>query len=238
MLIALLAGAILGFVLALPPGPIAMVCIRMGIEKGRAECFQLSLGTAAMDMVYSFIAIFAAAAVQSAASTYLDDNPIVSVFFQVIVVIGLVYYGFVQFKKQKKAQENPEARKKQSQFIEGLKKKGPLMLGIALALTNLANPTFLPSLAVMSGWVHKMNIFQNAVLENSLFAVGFGIGNFIWLYLLAYMVMRNKHKLSDNSITYIKQFAGITFIGFGGFIGWRMFAFTNWAQVVKILFAV
>lgn len=92
---------------------------------------------------------------------------------------------------------------------------------------------FFDSLTIMSAWVQKVGLFPNGLNQNLFFSLGFGIGNFIWLYLLSMIVLKNRHKLSDGSIARIKQFAGATFIGFGGFIGYRVIMFTNWANIFK-----
>jgi threonine/homoserine/homoserine lactone efflux protein len=238
MVTAILIGASLGFILAMPPGPIAMANIKLGLEKGRKECAEFAIGTASMDMFYSIIAIFAASAIHSAVNNYLNSHPFVTLLFQSIIVVALIYFGVTQFRNRKQLvkQNQKVADKAPNAFIQNLKDKGPLFLGVALALTNLANPTFIPSLTIMSGWVHEVGIFPNRFTENIMFSLGFGMGNFIWLYLLSWLIVRNRNKLSENSIIRIKQFAGATFIGFGGFIGYRALMFTNWAHIFKYAF--
>jgi threonine/homoserine/homoserine lactone efflux protein len=236
MLTAVIIGAVIGFILAMPPGPVAMACVKVGLQNGRRECFELSIGTALMDTVYCVIAIFAATAVLDSLSNFLDSNPLIYLTIQIVIVALLVYFGLSQFKKKKIESEEATLNKAPS-FISTLKSRGPFLLGVAMALTNIANPTFLSTLMVMTAWVNKLDLFVSSFGTNMLFSIGFGIGNFSWLFLLAYFVMRNKHKLSETSMVRIKQFAGLTFIGFGGFLGWRLVAFTNWAQIFKIAFS-
>lgn len=239
MITALLAGAIIGFILALPPGPIAMANIRMSLGIFRKDPIFFSAGTAFMDILFCIAVVFAASAIQSAVNSHLDNYPFIWLFFQFIVVGGLIYFGIMQLKSKTNKKTVPQKPEKLAPgFIARLKNKGPLFLGIALAFTNLANPSFVPSLTIMSAWVHEIGIFKNAFFENILFSIGFGAGNFIWLYLLSYIVFKNRHKLSENSIMRIKQFAGVTFIGFGGFLGYRILTFTNWAQLFKFIVAL
>ncbi len=238
MIIAIVAGTIIGLVLAMPPGPIAMASIRMGLEKTSKEAFQMALGTAAMDMFYCMIAMFAATAIDNTIGVFLSENPILTIAFQSLIISGLMYYGFLQLKKKKitSLENNHQSNNNYySRFIDNLKSKGTLMLGLALSLTNIANPTFIPTLTVMTTWVHKLELFTINYQANLLFSVGFGIGNFLWLYLLSIIVKSNKHRISDNYIDRIRQFAGLTFIGFGGIIGWRMLTFTNWSQISKLI---
>lgn len=243
MITALLIGALVGFILAMPPGPIGMASINIGLDKGIKPGMQLAVGTASLDMIYSMIAIFAASAVEAAVGNFFDDNPIVFLIFQLVVVLGLVFAGSLYLKAKKRNEEAAKIDKNIKKgrfdlFVESLKKRGPFLLGIALALTNIANPTFLPSLAITAAWIHKLELFTNAFAENLIFALGFGIGNFIWLYLLVKVITKFKHRFSENIITRIRQFAGITFISFGGIIGYRVVMFTKWPEVLKLVFAI
>lgn len=237
MFIALVAGAIIGFVLAMPPGPIAMASVRMGLERNSRDAFQMALGTATMDMIYCLLAFFAASAINSSIGHFLEHNPIITIAFQSLIISALLYFGIKQLKSNsiKEIPEN-EPKINSNKFIRNLKSKGPLMLGLALSLTNIANPTFLPTLTVLTTWVQKLELFALGLNNNLLFALGFGIGNFFWLYLLAFIVKANKHRISNNYIFRIRQFAGLTFIGFGGIIGWRMVTFTNWSNIAKLIF--
>lgn len=243
MITALLIGALVGFILALPPGPIGMASINIGLDKGIKPGMQLAIGTASLDMIYSMIAIFAASAVEAAVGSFFDENPLLFLLFQLLVVLGLIFAGALYLRAKQKNEEeaiNQGADYKLGKFdlfLDKLKKRGPFLLGIALALTNIANPTFLPSLAITAAWIHKLNIFTNAFAENMLFAIGFGIGNFVWLYLLVKLIIKFKHKFSTNMILRIRQFAGITFISFGGFIGYRVLVFTKWPEVLRLVFA-
>jgi len=237
MLTALIIGTVIGFVLAMPPGPIAMASVRLGLDQGRKATFQLSLGTAFLDMIYCLIAIFAASAVQSSLNNFFATYPIISTVFQIIVVSGLIFYGIKQFKQKDLKNLDEDDAIKTPEYLKSLKTKGPFLLGIALALTNIANPTFFFSLAVMSAWVQKFSLFEATALHFFTFSLGFGFGNFLWLYTLGVIVNKNKHRLSDSSIHKIRQFAGLTFIGFGGWIGVRLIMLTNWANIFKIAFA-
>lgn len=232
MLTAILIGALIGFILAIPPGPVSFACIKVGLQNGRKECFELSLGSALMDTFYCVLAIFAATAVFNTLNGYLDSYPLVYLTIQVGVVVGLIYYGMSQFRKRQIKPAEIET-KPQPKFIQTLKSRGPFLLGIAFAMSNIANPSFMTTLFIMTAWVRKLELFAASFSTNMLFSLGFGVGNFIWLFLLAYIVHMNKHKLSETSITRIKQFAGLTFIGFGGILGWRVVTLTNWANVFK-----
>ena len=66
MLTALLVGLVVGFVLAVPPGPIAMACIHQGLAGQTRAGVALVLGASVMDSVYALLAAFASSALVEA----------------------------------------------------------------------------------------------------------------------------------------------------------------------------
>jgi threonine/homoserine/homoserine lactone efflux protein len=54
--IAFLRGLIAGIALAAPLGPVAILCIRRGLVRGRIECFVAGLGAALADTVFGAVA--------------------------------------------------------------------------------------------------------------------------------------------------------------------------------------
>lgn len=243
MALALLIGFTLGFVLAIPPGPIGVMVIKMGVENTMRSSIKLSIGTAMMDAVYSFVAILAASAANAAIGSFMDTNPILYLVFQVGVILALLAYGIINLlRARKKTPEerdilNAEPRRTRSKFIENLKTKGPFLLGVGLALTNLAHPTFMPTLAIVSAQVHKFGLFDISLVNNLGFAIGFGFGNFVWLYVLTRIINHYKNRFTSNAMVRLRQFAGITFISAGGLIGYRVLTLTHWAEVLRVVLA-
>ena len=62
MVLGLLAGIIIGVVLAIPPGPVALTAMRVSLTKGARQGSLVGLGTGFMDFVYCALAIFTAGA--------------------------------------------------------------------------------------------------------------------------------------------------------------------------------
>ncbi|MFP4369088.1 MAG: LysE family transporter [Candidatus Kapaibacterium sp.] len=240
MLIALLAGTLLGLVLAMPPGPVGVTAIKMGIYDGKKHGIKLALGTGLLDVVYCLIAIFATSAAVDTIESFASGYPIFMVIFQLTVIAAFVAIGILNLKKSKSSPKlliDEKGIVKGSKLIERSKTKGPFLLGIAIALTNIANPTFMPSLAYVSLQVHQIHIFTNIAVNNALFSVGFGLGNFLWLYLLISIVAKYKAKMSSRMLLRVHQFTGFTFLGFGTLLGYRMLAFTKWPEVLRLAFA-
>jgi threonine/homoserine/homoserine lactone efflux protein len=66
----LLRGVAIGLAVAIPVGPIAVLCMRRTLERGFAVGFSTGLGAATADLFYSAIAAFGIAAVETALLEY------------------------------------------------------------------------------------------------------------------------------------------------------------------------
>jgi len=234
--ISILFGFIVGVVLALPPGPVGVTAIEIGLFQNKKSGFHLALGNAAMDFLYCLGVIFATSAAISTFDSFSNQFPNAYLFFQIGIITVLFIMGFLNLKSKRNASNNNEIDAES--FTSKLGRKGPIFLGIAIALTNLANPTFLPSLAAVTIWVQDAGMTTGSALSNFLFALGFGLGNLFWVNFVASMTNKYKHKFSENMIFRIKQAAGVTFIGFGTFLGFRLLSVSKWPELLRFVLAI
>ena len=239
MIFALPLGVIIGIVLALAPGPVAISAMKLSMNKGEREGILFSLGSGLMDFLFCAFAIFATSAIMSALGNFSTEHPFLILTIQLLIVLGIILYGVYQFKTIKNISDKavPEQVSKKQTFLDRLKSRGPFFIGIAIALANIASPTFLPSLGAVTIWMQKLNLYTVGVLSNFLMALGFGIGNFLWLYIIVRMITHYKNKFSENFIAILYKFAGYTLIGFGTILGYRVIVFTKWSDIIAIAFA-
>lgn len=237
MIIALLAGIIIGFVLALPPGPVSVTAIKLGLFNGKKPGTLLAFGTGLLDFLYCAIAIFATSAAVSALDVFSYTYPHLILFVQILIILAFFAFGFINIKKKPNETDFSNPELKETKFAQKLSSKGPFFLGLAIALANAPNPTFLPTLAWVTMQIHQFKIFENLALNNLFFALGFGFGNFLWLYVIIRLIIKFRHRLSPQTMLRIRQFAGVTFIGFGTLLGYRVLTLTHWSDVLRIVFA-
>ena len=235
MLIALLSGIIIGVVMGIPPGPVAVTAIKLGMNNGLKHAVYASLGNGLMDFFYCLISMFAASAIVSLVTNFLNGYPVILLIFQVVVILSLIIIGLYQFRiKDEIKTTEKDIVKPKSKFLDKLAHKGPFLFGFVVALSNVANPTFLPSMAYVTMNVHSFGIIQNTAINNVLFSLGFGFGNFLWLYIVVRIILHYRGKMTPKFMARIHQFAGFTLIGFGTLLGFR--AFFHWAEVLKLAF--
>jgi threonine/homoserine/homoserine lactone efflux protein len=237
LIVATIIGIMLGVLLAVPPGPLGMTAVKIGLEEKRASAFKFAIGGGVADMLLCLIAIMAASALEGVLSELLESHPYYYLFFQVIVIFLLALFGLLLIDRKNQCLNGINHRPtRSSKLMTKLMQKGAFFFGLALALTNLANPSFLPSLMFISVNLYKFNVIENTFLINVVFAVSFGFGNFIWLNILSSTVRKYQHRLSPNFIVRVNQFAGLTFLSFAGIIGFRMVLLTKWAELLRFAF--
>jgi len=238
MIISLLAGIILGLILALPPGPVTVTAIKTGLNKGLRDGVFIGLGNGIIDFTYCLGAVFATSAALMLIDNFAHDYPLIVLSFQLVVVLGIMIYGFTHLKPKKSfIIDDSDPLTKKNQKLQFLSSKGPFFLGLAVALTNIANPTFLTSLAYLTMQVQKFGLIENSNLGNLAFAFGFAIGNVFWIYVVVRTITHYKSKLSDKMVMKIQKFAGVTLIGFGTILGLRIVELTKWSEIVRLLLA-
>lgn len=238
MLSAILIGTLAGFVLALPPGPVGVTAIKYGLTTGLSSGNKFAFANLIMDTIYCFIAIFATSAVANQIISTTQNHPFVILIIQFSIIAALIVFGVINIRSSKENNFSSKVRTKKFNFVNKFENKGPFLIGIAIALTNLANPSFFGTLTWLSVNIFALNLIENIFIQKTLFALGFGIGNFLWLMLLMRVVFKYKHRLSEQMLTRIKQFAGISFIGFGTILGARLVMFTKWGELLKYVFAL
>jgi threonine/homoserine/homoserine lactone efflux protein len=236
MFVALIAGIIIGIVMGIPPGPVAVTVIKLGLNKGLKHSVSASLGTGVMDFFYCLISMFAASAIISLVNNFFKLYPIIVLIFQILVIVSVIIFGIIQFRiKDKIINTDPEIISKRNKFLDNLSHKGPFLLGIAVALANVASPTFLPSIAYVTMNVHSFGIIENKAVNNVIFSLGFGFGNFLWLYVIIKAILHYRERMSPRFLARIHQFAGFTLIGFGTILGFRVLV--HWAEVLRFALA-
>ncbi|MCX7735547.1 MAG: LysE family transporter [Candidatus Kapabacteria bacterium] len=239
MILSLLAGLIIGFVMAMPPGPVAVTALKLGLEKGAKHGYQVGLGTGLIDFFYCMIAVFATSAALALLGDFTDKYPLLTLIIQLSVVAGMMIYGFITLKSHKNPiVDQTNNLPKKVKFFDKLAHRGSFFFGLAVALANIANPTFMPSLAYVSLNVQKLGLIELTTIGNISYALGFGVGNFLWIYFLIRILTHYRSKLSDKFIVIIKKFAGYTLIGFGSILGYRVLEITKWSEVLRFVFAL
>jgi len=246
MIIALILGALIGFLTQVPVGPINAAVITHGLSERFSRGFAIGVGAAFMDFIYCAAAMFGV--------SFLNDEPVVNLIFQVAGFIVLIIFGIKSLRTKKDYEEiksaNVIAEQKAKMVVQrvvqvekkvkhavhkavstpqGMNQKlgvhGPFLFGLVIYLSN---PSFLPYWIGVSGILQKYHLLHPTPTNNILFALGVGIGSAGWFYLVLMMLLSGKITLKPSVINGIYKFSGVVLLGFGAYVGYRLVFLTEW----------
>lgn len=193
----LLRGVLAGLAIAIPVGPVNILCISRTITNGRIAGLISGLGAATADTLYGAIAGF---------SISLVINFLIREKFWIrlvggalLVVIGLVYW-FARPKSLKEKQEEGESA--HSAYVTTL-------------LLTLTNPTTVLSyMAVLAA----LRLGEPRPWTMTLFLVlGIFCGSMIWWIVLAAIAGHFRDRFTDHAVVWMNRIAAFSIAGFGVF---------------------
>lgn len=233
MIVALIVGVTAGMILSIPPGPIAVAVIKQAVEGKYRRGLIMAVGASLMDVPYTLIAAFASSAIVGHVDleTVSNGYPWAVIVFQVICVIVLLVMGIRYFRTTSADVADTSQREKQEEERARRMGASAFFTGVLIAVTNLASPTFLPFLTGLAAVLHTQGILSEDPLASSLFAVGFGLGAFVWFLIVLRTIYTMRRRIPARFISYIYRFAGGCFIAFALLIAFRVVVATNWTAL-------
>lgn len=235
MIIALLIGAVVGYVLAIPPGPIGMASVRTGLRDGWRQAVKLSIGAGLLDLIYCSLAMWATSWVVDALKSMEGGNPIVTLTIQLVIVLFMIGFGIYQIREHPVKGVEPGKHPRGDKLLSKVTSNGPFFVGVGFAVANLANPTFIPAVMAMTTFIQKMGVFEQTFLNAMAFSIGFGAGNTLWLMTLVKLVLAFRDKMTPKFVHRIQQGTGVTLILFAAFYCYRILSATPWDEISKIV---
>jgi len=191
-----LKGIAIGFIMAIPIGPIGIMCIRKTLTEGRLSGLIIGLGAATADLFYGCVAVFGLTVI----SDTLSDQRI---WIRIVGGALLFFLGIKTFRAQPK---DPKLK------ISG---SGRLRSYFTVVVLTLTNPlTIFAFIAVFAafGLGDGLSFFSAVVLVAGVF-----IGSCLWFFLLTSGTILFRKKLDLVGLKWVNKIAGILII-ISGFI--------------------
>jgi threonine/homoserine/homoserine lactone efflux protein len=187
----LIKGIIIGFAMAVPIGPMGIMCIRKTLTEGRWPGLVIGLGAATADMFYGSVAAFGL--------TIISDTLISHKFWiRLIGGVFLIAYGIKTYKAKA---VNPKVHKPSHGLI------GSYFYSVFLTLTNpLTIFSFLAVFAAF-GLGSGLNYFSASAL-----VIGVLVGSFLWFFSLSSVVILFRNKLDMVGLQWVNRIAGLLII--------------------------
>jgi threonine/homoserine/homoserine lactone efflux protein len=235
LLTTILLGIAGGFILCIPPGPLAIAVTKHALEGNLRAGLTLAFGAALMDMVYILLSTFASSAIVVALGQLIKETQWFPLLFQIACIILLLFLGiryFTPARCEKATDQNEKMELAQEERARKLGHATPFFIGVLIAVTNLASPTFLPSLIAFVGFLHGVGWLPRGVLLSVVFSVSFGLGTLLWFFSVLRVLLRFRSSISGNFVQNINRFAGGTLITFAAIIAYHMVTATEWARLM------
>ena len=187
----LLKGLIIGFAMAVPIGPVGVLCIRKTLAEGHVRGLIVGLGAATVDALYSSIAAFGL--------TFVSDV-IASQSLWVRLVGGclLVYLGVRIFRAKGDDSTIP---------FEGKGMLGSYISAFLLALTNPVTIFAFVAVFAAFGLGHTLSILSATIL-----VFGVIIGSCLWFLILGVVARFFRKKLNSDGLRWVNRIAGVLLV--------------------------
>ena len=192
-------GLIIGFSIAVPVGPIGVLCIQRSLQNGQLSGLSTGLGAATADAIYGFVAGFGLTLI----SNFLVQQKF---WLQTIGAGFLIYLGIKTFREKAATKAKTDQQNK-SLLLD-------YITTIGLTLTN---PTTILSFVAVFAGLGLANTGGNFV-SASLLVLGVFIGSAIWWLILSSAVGFLGSKLNQNLLNYTNKLSGTIMLAFAAVI--------------------
>jgi threonine/homoserine/homoserine lactone efflux protein len=206
----LLEGAVLGFSIAAPVGPIALLCIRRTINRGFAEGVASGLGAAVADTLYGAIVGFGLASLHKVVLK-------MQMFLSILGGIFLIYLGI------KTIFAKPATQASETSAGKGL--AGAFLSTFFLTLSNPL--TILAFAAVVAALGLETSVDYATATS---FVTGVFLGSAGWYLLLSGIVTQIRSQVNEGMFRLINQISGIIILAFAIYILWSA-GYMLWQEV-------
>ncbi len=192
----LLRGIAIGLAVAIPVGPIALLCMRRTLECGFRVGFSIGVGAAAADLFYAAIAAFGIAAVETVLAEY--QTP-----------LGFVGGIFLLALAARTALGKPPADRAVNAGSSGM--VSAVLSGFVLTATNPL--TVLGFVFIFAGFGVGRGLTDSTRAVS--LVIGVVGGSLLWWMTLSAAIARVRHHFSPRTLQRLNLVAGAMIAGFG-----------------------
>jgi threonine/homoserine/homoserine lactone efflux protein len=195
MIILFLKGCLIGFSIAMPVGPIGLLCIRNALTRGMRFGLMTGLGAASADAIFGALAGFGVTVI----GAFMTDF---QMYLHMVGALFLAYLGIATFK------EKPLD-------VEISNQAGGLSYAfISTFFLTLINPMTILSFAGIYAGLSS-SFFSSDWIVPIVLTIGIFIGSAIWWLLLSIAASHLKEKMNVKARAWLNRISGMMILGFG-----------------------
>jgi threonine/homoserine/homoserine lactone efflux protein len=191
-------GAAIGFLVAAAIGPIAMLCIRTTLERGRIAGIAAGMGVAVADTIYAAIGAYGISFVGAALTSGES-------WLKLVGGIVLIAFGIYLARKQ------PVTAADEQEVPKSLTADFLMTLGL-----TLTNPMTILSFAGLFAGVSGLRGYPLSEIPALL--LGVFAGSAVWWLALAFVIGLIRHRISPTTMLWINRGSATAIIGFGVYV--------------------
>lgn len=244
LIINLIAGALTGFFVSVPPmGPIAFAIISKGFKNEIKEGKAIAFGAAFMDFFYCLLAFGGITLIVSffpsvAADFYTKNAYVIEIALTFLGCAVVIIYG-LKIMKSKITYDKLET-KESARFNSALTKAGKLtekakdiakrlkvpeikksntfgliFMGMLLCMSSLTLPA---SWIALVGYLKGYNFLNSSFPGGLSFSIGAFTGTLAWFFTLLKLITGNKKRITHATVNKLNVIAGIVLLMLGVFL--------------------
>lgn len=191
-------GGAIGFLVAAAIGPIAMLCIRTTLERGRIAGIAAGMGVAVADTIYAAIGAYGISFVGAALTSGES-------WLKLVGGIVLIAFGIYLARKQ------PVTAAEEQEVPKSLVADFWMTLGL-----TLTNPMTILSFAGLFAGVSGLRGYP--LTEIPALLIGVFAGSAVWWVALAFIIGLIRHRISPTTMLWINRGSAAAIIGFGLYV--------------------
>jgi threonine/homoserine/homoserine lactone efflux protein len=191
-------GGAIGFLVAAAIGPIAMLCIRTTLERGRIAGIAAGMGVAVADTIYAAIGAYGISFVGAALTSGES-------WLKLVGGIVLISFGIYLARKQ------PASAVEEQEVPKSI--VADFWMTLALTLTN---PMTILSFAGLFAGVSGLRGFPLSEIPALL--LGVFAGSAVWWLALAFVIGLIRHRIKPTTMLWINRGSAAAIIGFGLYV--------------------
>ncbi|MFO7447932.1 MAG: LysE family transporter [Ignavibacteriaceae bacterium] len=181
-------GLIIGFAMAVPIGPIGIICVRKTLTEGRMHGMVIGLGAATADLLYGSVAAFGLTIISDTLQSH-------RVWIRLVGGALLIFLGIRTFRVRPADPGIP------------LRQTGKLRSYFTTIFLTFTNPiTIFAFIAVFSalGLGEGLGFFSASILVSGVF-----LGSGLWFLILSSGVTLFRKKLDLTGMKWVNKIAGV-----------------------------
>jgi threonine/homoserine/homoserine lactone efflux protein len=194
-----LAGIVIGVLMAAPIGPVNVLVIQRTVARGFWGGLAAGIGAVLGDGMLAAIAAFSIKAISEVMVTYADAIQLVGGLLLIVFGLGLLF-------------KSPALTIPLGQKSRLLEHTGIIPQTFFLAITN---PGAILGMATMIGGLGSLIGGLNTYLEALLLVISVMGGSLLWWLGLSELIATIRHRLTESRLKLINRIAGVVLMGFG-----------------------